>query len=116
MLETGYGCKLRVKNPELLALRGALPIKSASTLCATIGTNSCSSAAAGHYYNLMPKLSSIFSGGACKRFIDFRVNPDHIMAFVQREKMSVEDAKMEILHTFKDSENTFVLWTMLLSS
>ena len=104
MLESGFAGRLRVQNPELLAFRGSLPIKSASTLCATIGTSSCNSAAAGHYYNLMPKFSSIFSGGTVKRFINFRVNPDHIMAFVQSKKMSVEDAKMEILQTFKDSE------------
>ena len=44
------------------------------------------------------------------------VNPDHIMAFDQSKKMFGEDANVETLETYKDSENTFVRRSMLLSS
>ena len=75
-------------------------------MLAQIGTSLHKSVAAGHYYNLMPKLSKKMSGGTCKPFLDFRVNPDHTMVFVQSKKMCVEDAKLDILQSFKDSENT----------
>jgi hypothetical protein len=104
MLEAAFSNKLRIRNPELLAFRGSLPIKSSATMLAQVGTSSHKSSAAGMYYLLMPKLTKIFSYGTSRPFLDFRVNPDHIMAFVQSKKISVDDAKIELLQTYKDSE------------
>ena len=103
MLEGGFGRKINIQDPSVLAFRGQLPIKSSATLLAAIGTMSHRSVAAGHYYLLSPKLSGILAWGTCKPFVHFRVNPDHIMAFVQSEKKSPDAAKMEILKTYKDT-------------
>ena len=106
MLEGAYGKRIRIVNPESIAFQGSLPVKSNSTLASTIGTVSHKSAATGHYYLMMPKTSGILKFSTCKPNEDYRVNPDHIMAFVQSGKMCPDDAKIEILKTFKDSEKT----------
>ena len=84
--------------------RGSFPSKSLSSLMASVGTRSCTSANAGHYYLQMPKVGKLWSFGTVVPFLDFRVNPDHIMAFVQSGRMDAEDAVHQLYRTYKDLE------------
>ena len=104
MLEHNFGCKISVYGPDVFLFRGSLPNKSMSSLMASIGTKSSSNASAGHYYLLMPKIGKLWSSGSVVPFRDFRVNPDHIMAFVQSGKMDPVDAMHQLLQTCKDPE------------
>ena len=104
MLEHKYGQKLSLYTPEPFMFRGSLPNKSIASLMSSIGTSSCTKASAGHYYLLMPKVGKLWAWGTCRPFVDFRINPDHVMAFVQSGRMHSKDAVGQLLQTYKDAE------------
>ena len=53
-----------------------------------------------HYYIQMPKKGKICGGTNYKAYDVFLVNPRWIAGYVQRNKMSTEDAKEEPLFSF----------------
>lgn len=104
MLQHQYGQTISCKTSAPFLFRGCIPNKSIASLGHAIGTNSCHKASVGHYYLLMPKIGKVWCWGSLAPFKDFRVNPDHVMAFVQSGKMTIEDAMSELLKTYKDAE------------
>ena len=74
MLEHKYGCKISAYGPDMCLFRGSFPNKSLSSLMASVGTRSCTSANAGHYYFQMPKVGKLWSFGAAVPFLDLRIN------------------------------------------
>ena len=104
MLEAPFGKHIRVKSQELLAFMGCKPNKSLSTVMTALGQKHCVNASVGHYYLMMPKIGSVLTWSTCQPFIDYRVNLDHIMTYVQNQKITAEDAKIELCKTFKDPE------------
>ena len=57
----------------------------------------CKGSLAMHYYNHMPKKGKICGGTNYKAYEDFLVNPRWVGGYVQRNKMTVEDAKEDPL-------------------
>ena len=77
-----------------LKLGGLLPSHIAGANDPVTGKKAKSTSAM-HYYNQMPKLGRLAGGSNYKPFADFIVNPRWIAGYVQRQKMSIEDAKKE---------------------
>ena len=87
-VEAAAGGKISVRQPEELALLGALPqISGKGKWSNTRLRRSCSGSA--HYYCQAPKRGKLFSEATIRAFVDFSVNPEWITSFLQADKMSI---------------------------
>ena len=116
MIEVGFGCQIQIKNPEILVFRGSLPIKSTSTMLAQIGTSSHKNAAAGHYYVLMPKLSKIFQGALANLLRTSGLTQITLWLSYKARRCLSTTLKSKFYRPTRILKNTFVLWSLLLSS
>ena len=84
---------------EDFVLRGSIPVRGG--LAHSSGQRRKDPGASGMYYLQCPKIGSIVSGGASRPFDTYLVNPQWIQNLVQLGKMTVEDARKEMLRTAK---------------
>lgn len=101
-LEARQGKKIHVRNPESFKFEGVLPQKRTDKGPDAIGVRSSSQPGCGHYYLRMPKVGLIFSGGTGEPFINYRINPEWILSYVQNGKLTPKSARAEVLKTWKN--------------
>jgi len=101
-LEARQGKKIHVRNPESLKFEGVLPQKRTDKGPDAIGVRSSSQPGCGHYYLRMPKVGLVFSCGTGEPFINYRINPEWILSYVQNGKLTAKSARAEILKTWKN--------------
>ena len=77
-----------------MAVGGILPTHLVGTSDPVTGKKAKNSSAM-HYYNQMPKIGRVTGGSNHLAYRDFLVNPRWIAGYVQRKKMSIENAKKE---------------------
>ena len=94
-----FRTRQRHQLSEDFMLRGSIPVRGGLAHCS--GSRNKDPGAVGMYYLQCPKIGSIMSGGASRPFDTYLVNPQWIQNLVQLGKMTVEDARIEMLRTAK---------------
>jgi hypothetical protein len=103
-LEAGFKKKIHIRNVEVLMFDGMVPHRGLAKADGTSGNVMSKQPACGHYYLRMPKHGSVLSDGSHRPYLDYRVNPEWIMSYMQQGKLAAHYAYKEICKTWKNAE------------